>query len=86
MRSLGTGLNLTSAIATGGELSRTPPTTIMKLSPSIFWTVTRAGVSGRITAFALYTDPLVNNPDIFIAKRFTDYTAEDFKWFVSTNR
>jgi hypothetical protein len=48
--------------------------------------VTSAGVSGRITAFALYTDPLVNNPDTFISKRFTDYTAEDFKWFVSTNR
>jgi NAD(P)-dependent dehydrogenase (short-subunit alcohol dehydrogenase family) len=30
-------------------------------------------------------DALVNNAGIFFTKRFTDYTAEDFRSFVSTN-
>jgi len=30
-------------------------------------------------------DALVNNAGIFFTKRFTDYTAEDFRSLVSTN-
>jgi NAD(P)-dependent dehydrogenase (short-subunit alcohol dehydrogenase family) len=48
-----------------------------------------ATTAARVAETAISTfssiDALVNNAGIFFTKRFTDYTAEDFKQLVSTN-